>query len=137
MKYTKNNVMKKRNQLSSEQIRKHSKVSLFLFKYLLIAAIALIAAFLGLSVGYVRGILKTTPQITKESVHSKGHTTTIYDKEGKKLSTLPAVIQVRSILLYPKFLRICKMPLSQLKTNDSIHTMELIFTEQYAQPSLI
>ncbi len=88
MKYTKNNVMKKRNQLSSEQIRKHSKISLFLFKYLLIAAIALIAAFLGLSVGYVRGILKTTPQITKESVHSKGHTTTIYDKEGKKLSTL-------------------------------------------------
>ena len=53
MKYTKNNVMKKRNQLSSEQIRKHSKISLFLFKYLLVISIALIAAFLGLSVGGV------------------------------------------------------------------------------------
>ena len=88
MKYTKNNVMKKRNNLSSRQIRRHSKISLFLFKYILIISIALIAAFLGLSIGFVRGVLKTTPQITKESVHSKGHITTIYDKNGTKIKTL-------------------------------------------------
>lgn len=88
MKYTKNNVMKKRNNLSSRQIRRHSKISLFLFKYILIISIALIAAFLGLSIGFVRGVLKTTPQITKESVHSKGHITTIYDNNGTKIKTL-------------------------------------------------
>src|SRR5699024_2463303 len=46
------------------------------------------AAFLGLSIGFVRGVLKTTPQITKESVHSKGHITTIYDNNGTKIKTL-------------------------------------------------
>ena len=70
MKYTKNNVLKKRNELSSEQVRKRSKISLFLYKYILIISTALIVAFLGLSIGFVRGVLKTTPQITKESVHS-------------------------------------------------------------------
>lgn len=88
MKYTKNNVLKKRNELSSEQVRKRSKISLFLYKYILIISTALIVAFLGLSIGFVRGVLKTTPQITKESVHSTGHTTTIYDNKGAKIKTL-------------------------------------------------
>ena len=43
---------------------------------------------LGLGVGFVRGILKTTPQITKDSVHSKGYITTIYDNKGSTIKTL-------------------------------------------------
>ena len=39
-------------------------------------------------VGSVRGILKTTPQITKDSVHSKGYITTIYDNKGSTIKTL-------------------------------------------------
>lgn len=88
MKYTKHNVWKKKETLSSEQIRKHSRISLFLFKYILIISIAVLVAGLGLSVGFVRGVLKTTPQISKESVHSKGYITTIYDNKGKKIKTL-------------------------------------------------
>ena len=88
MKYTKQNIEKQRKRLSSDKIRKKSKVSLFLFKYSFIISITLIVAGLGLGVGFVRGILKTTPQITKNSVHSKGYITTIYDNKGQMIKTL-------------------------------------------------
>lgn len=88
MKYTKQNVQKKRDALFSNSIRRHSKISLFLFKYILIIFTALVVAFLGFGTGFVRGILKTTPPISKESVHSKGYITTIYDNSGKKIKTL-------------------------------------------------
>ena len=48
----------------------------------------MIVTGLGLGVGFVRGILKTTPQITKDSVHSKGYITTIYDNKGSTIKTL-------------------------------------------------
>lgn len=88
MKYTKQNIQKKRQILSSEKIRRNSNISLFLFKYAFIISIALIVTGLGLGVGFVRGILKTTPQITKDSVHSKGYITTIYDNKGSTIKTL-------------------------------------------------
>lgn len=88
MKYTKQNIQKKRNVLSSKKMRKNSKLSLFLFKYAFIISITLIVVGLGLGVGFVRGILKTTPQITKNSVHSKGYITTIYDNKGALIKTL-------------------------------------------------
>lgn len=88
MKYTKQNIQKKRQILSSEKVRRNSKISLFLFKYAFIISIALIVTGLGLGVGFVRGILKTTPQITKDSVHSKGYITTIYDNKGATIKTL-------------------------------------------------
>ena len=88
MKYTKQNIEKKRKVLSSDKVRKNSSISLFLFKYAFIVSIILIVAGLGLSVGFVRGILKTTPQITKNSVHSKGYITTIYDNKGQTIKTL-------------------------------------------------
>ena len=88
MKYTKQNIQKKRQILSSKKIRRNSKISLFLFKYAFIISIALIVTGLGLGVGFVRGILKTTPQITKDSVHSKGYITTIYDNKGSTIKTL-------------------------------------------------
>ena len=61
MKYTKQNIQKKRQILSSEKIRRNSKISLFLFKYAFIISIALIVTGLGLGVGFVRGILKNNP----------------------------------------------------------------------------
>lgn len=88
MKYTKQNIQKKRQILSSEKVRRNSKISLLLFKYAFIISIALIVTGLGLGVGFVRGILKTTPQITKDSVHSKGYITTIYDNKGSTIKTL-------------------------------------------------
>lgn len=88
MKYTKQNIQKKRAELSSNKIRRNSSLSLFLIKYALIISIALIVAGFGLGVGFVRGVLKTTPKITKDSVHSKGYITTIYDNKGKTIKTL-------------------------------------------------
>ena len=88
MKYTKQNIQRKRSELSSDKIRRNSSLSLFLIKYALIISIAFIVAAFGLGVGFVRGILKTTPKITKDSVHSKGYITTIYDNKGNTVKTL-------------------------------------------------
>ena len=124
MKYTKQNIQKKRQILSSEKIRRNSKISLFLFKYAFIISIALIVTGLGLGVGFVRGILKTTPQITKDSVHSKGYITTIYDNKGSTILFLP-------------FQRIFSMLLLRLKMNVITAIMELICMELFEQPSLV
>ena len=119
MKYTKQNIQKKRQILSSEKIRRNSNISLFLFKYAFIISIALIVTGLGLGVGFVRGILKTTPQITKDSVHSKGYITTIYDNKGSTIK------------------RIFSMLLLRLKMNVITAIMELICMELFEQPSLV
>jgi len=127
MKYTKQNIQKKRQILSSEKIRRNSKISLFLFKYAFIISIALIVTGLGLGVGFVRGILKTTPQITKDSVHSKGYITTIYDNKGSTIKTLSNHDSNR----------IFSMLLLRLKMNVITAIMELICMELFEQPSLV
>ena len=127
MKYTKHNIQKKRQILSSEKIRRNSKISLFLFKYAFIISIALIVTGLGLGVGFVRGILKTTPQITKDSVHSKGYITTIYDNKGSTIKTLSNHDSNR----------IFSMLLLRLKMNVITAIMELICMELFEQPSLV
>ena len=134
MKYTKQNIQKKRQILSSEKIRRNSKISLFLFKYAFIISIALIVTGLGLGVGFVRGILKTTPQITKDSVHSKGYITTIYDQRSKHFQTM---IPTGSTLLFLPFQRIFSMLLLRLKMNVITAIMELICMELFEQPSLV
>lgn len=88
MKYNRNNIEKKRSELFSEKTRRSSKVSLFLFKYVIIISIAVVVAGLGLVTGFVRGVLKSAPAISKESVHSKGYITTIYNNKGKAIKTL-------------------------------------------------
>ena len=135
MKYTKQNIQKKRQILSSEKIRRNSKISLFLFKYAFIISIALIVTGLGLGVGFVRGILKTTPQITKDSVHSKGYITTIYDNKGSK--HFQTMIPTGSTLLFLPFQRIFSMLLLRLKMNVITAIMELICMELFEQPSLV
>ena len=124
MKYTKQNIQKKRQILSSEKIRRNSKISLFLFKYAFIISIALIVTGLGLGVGFVRGILKTTPQlfmITK-------------DQRSKHFQTM---IPTESTLLFLPFQRIFSMLLLRLKMNVITAIMELICMELFEQPSLV
>jgi penicillin-binding protein 1A len=136
MKYTKQNIQKKRQILSSEKIRRNSNISLFLFKYAFIISIALIVTGLGLGVGFVRGILKTTPQITKDSVHSKGYITTIYDNKGSTIKTLSNHDSNRIYTPLP-FQRIFSMLLLRLKMNVITAIMELICMELFEQPSLV
>ncbi len=137
MKYTKQNIQKKRQILSSEKIRRNSKISLFLFKYAFIISIALIVTGLGLGVGFVRGILKTTPQITKDSVHSKGYITTIYDNKGSTIKTLSNHDSNRIYTPLLPFQRIFSMLLLRLKMNVITAIMELICMELFEQPSLV
>ena len=137
MKYTKQNIQKKRQILSSEKIRRNSKISLFLFKYAFIISIALIVTGLGLGVGFVRGILKTTPQITKDSVHSKGYITTIYDNKGSTIKTLSNHDSNRIYTPLSPFQRIFSMLLLRLKMNVITAIMELICMELFEQPSLV
>ena len=137
MKYTKNNVMKKRNNLSSRQIRRHSKISLFLFKYILIISIALIAAFLGLSIGFVRGVLKPHRRLRKNPSIQKGILQPFMTTMAQRLKHFPTMIPIKSIPLCPKCRRTCRMHLLQLKMKDSIHITELTCMALCALPSLV
>lgn len=137
MKYTKQNIQKKRQILSSEKIRRNSKISLFLFKYAFIISIALIVTGLGLGVGFVRGILKTTPQITKDSVHSKGYTQLFMITKDQRSKHFQTMIPTGSTLLFLPFQRIFSMLLLRLKMNVITAIMELICMELFEQPSLV
>ena len=121
MKYTKQNIQKKRQILSSEKIRRNSKISLFLFKYAFIISIALIVTGLGLGVGFVRGILKQPFTITK-------------DQRSKHFQTM---IPIGSTLLFLPFQRIFSMLLLRLKMNVITAIMELICMELFEQHSLV
>ena len=131
MKYTKQNIQKKRQILSSKKVRRNSKISLFLFKYAFIISIALIVAGLGLGVGFVRGILKTTPHIPKDI--SQPFTIT-KDQRSKHFQTM---IPTESTLLFLPFQRIFSMLLLRLKMNVITAIMELICMELFEQPSLV
>ncbi|MBS7008547.1 transglycosylase domain-containing protein [Anaerostipes sp.] len=90
MNFNKQKTERKRNALSSPKVRQSSHLTLFFYKYALVVIIALIVTAAGLSIGFIRGILNNTPNISLDSIHSKGFITMIYDKDGnvtRKLST--------------------------------------------------
>lgn len=90
MNFNKQKTERKRESLSSPKLRRGSHLTLFFYKYALVVIIALIVTAAGLSIGFIRGILNNTPNVSLDSIHSKGYITMIYDNEGnvtRKLST--------------------------------------------------
>lgn len=87
MKYTKQNIQKKRQILSSEKIRRNSKISLFLLN-MLYHLHCLDRYWLGLGLVSVRGILKTTPHELQKIPSFQRDITTIYDNKGSTIKTL-------------------------------------------------
>ena len=90
MNFNKQKTKQKKDILSSPKLRRSSHLTLFFYKYALVVIIALIVTAAGLSIGFIRGILNNIPNVSLDSIHSKGFITMIYDKDGnvtRKLST--------------------------------------------------
>ena len=137
MKYTKQNIEKQRKVLSSDKVRKNSSVSLFLFKYVFIVSIILIVAGLGLGVGFVRGILKTTPQITKIPYIPRAISQRSMIIKVRQSKLYQTMILTEFILLCHPSPKISSMHLLPLRMNGFTAIMVLICTGSFELPSLV
>ena len=88
MNLNKNNIDRKQRNLSSKLPKVRKKFSVILFKYTLVAILALLVIGAGAAFGMVRSILDNAPDIDPSDVQPEGFSTTIYNQDGEKLLSL-------------------------------------------------
>ena len=88
MNLNKNNIDRKQRTLSSKLPKVRKKFSVILFKYTLVAILALLVIGAGAAFGMVRSILDNAPDIDPSDVQPEGFSTTIYNQDGEKLLSL-------------------------------------------------
>ena len=90
MNYSKRNTQKKQKKLVSRHTKNKKKISYILYKTFLFIFIFCILAGAGAGIGMFTAIIDSAPDIDgiKESVQLEGFQTTIYDQEGKEVTTL-------------------------------------------------
>ncbi|MCM1178895.1 MAG: transglycosylase domain-containing protein [Clostridium sp.] len=90
MNYSKRNIQKKQKKLVSKHTKNKKKISYILYKCFLFAFIFCIVSGVGAGIGMFTSIIDKAPDITniKDSVQLEGFQTTIYNQDGKELTTL-------------------------------------------------
>lgn len=90
MNYSKKNTQKKQKKLVSKQTKNKNKLSYILYKTFVFVFLFLIIAGVGAGLGMVTSIIDNAPDIEdiKESVQLEGFQTTIYNQQGKEITTL-------------------------------------------------
>lgn len=90
MNYSRKNTQKKQKKLVSKHTKNKKKISYILYKGCLFVVIFCILAGAGAGIGMFTAIIDNAPDIgeIKESVQLEGFQTTIYNQEGKEITTL-------------------------------------------------
>ena len=90
MNYSKRNIQKKQKTLVSKHTKNKKKVFYILYKCFLFAFLFCIVVGIGAGIGMFNSIIDNAPDITniKDSVQLEGFQTTIYNQDGKELTTL-------------------------------------------------
>jgi len=90
MNYSKRNIQKKQKKLVSKHTKNKKKVSYILYKCFLFAFLFCIVVGVGAGIGMFTSIIDNAPDIKniKDSVQLEGFQTTIYNQDGKELTTL-------------------------------------------------
>lgn len=90
MNYSKKNTQKKQKKLVSKHTKNKNKISYLLYKSIVFIFLFLIIVGIGAGIGMVTSIIDNAPDIAdiKESVQLEGFQTTIYDQQGKEITTL-------------------------------------------------
>lgn len=90
MNYSKRNIQKKQKKLVSKHTKNKKKLSYILYKCFLFAFLFLIVVGAGAGLGMFTSIIDNAPDIEniKDSVQLEGFQTTIYNQDGKELTTL-------------------------------------------------
>lgn len=90
MNYSKRNTRKKQKELVSKHTKNKKKISYILYKGFLFVFLFCILAGAGAGIGMFTAIIDKAPDISdiKESVQLEGFQTTIYNQDGKEITTL-------------------------------------------------
>lgn len=90
MNYSKRNIQKKQKKLVSKHTKNKKKISYLFYKCFLFALLFLIVVGAGAGLGMFTSIIDNAPDIEniKDSVQLEGFQTTIYNQDGKELTTL-------------------------------------------------
>ena len=100
MDFSKKGVEKKQKALVSKLPRNKRKLSVSLFKTLLVIFLAIIVLGIGSGFGMLKGILDDTPEVNAKDLIPKGYQTTLYDQDGKELPT----VSMFTTMIYRKHL---------------------------------
>lgn len=90
MNYSKRNIQKKQKKLVSKRTKNQKKLSYILYKGFIFLFLLCIIIGAGAGIGMFTSIIQNAPDITdiKERVKLEGFQTTIYDQDGKEITTL-------------------------------------------------
>ena len=100
MDFSKKGVEKKQKALVSKLPRNKRKLSVSLFKTLLVIFLAIIVLGIGSGFGMLKGILDDTPEVNAKDLIPKGYQTTLYDQDGKELMVLASFDANREYVYY-------------------------------------
>lgn len=100
MDFSRNGVAKKQKQLVSKLPRNKRKISVSLFKALLVVFLVFVVAGVGAVFGMFKAILEDTPEINAEDLIPTGYKTTLYDQDGNVVTTLSNFDSNREYVYY-------------------------------------
>lgn len=102
MNYGKRGVRKKQEQLNSKGLKIQKMFRVTAVKVLLVAAIAVVLAGLGVGFGAFEGIISSAPDISALDVVPTGYATIVYDSEGHEMAKLVSENANRSYVAMDK-----------------------------------
>ncbi len=90
MNYSKHNTKKKQKKLVSKHTKNKKKISYWIYKSFIFMFLFCILAGIGAGIGMISAIISTAPDIAEieQSVQLEGFQTTIYNQDGKEITTL-------------------------------------------------
>lgn len=100
MDFSKKGVERKQKTLVSKLPRNKRKLSVSLFKLMLVVFLAIIVLGIGAGFGMLKGILDDTPEVNAKDLIPKGYQTTLYDQDGKELAVLASFDANREYVYY-------------------------------------
>ena len=102
MNYSKRNTQKKQKKLVSKGTKNRKKLSYCLYKSILFTFLFFAFIGSGAGIGMFSAMISTAPDITdiKDSIQLEGFQTTIYNHEGKEITTLSTANSNRIYVKY-------------------------------------
>lgn len=100
MDFSRKGVAKTQAELVSKGPRNKRKLSISIFKSILVIMLAFVVLLAGTGFGALKGILDDTPNINTNSLIPTGYKTTLYTQDGKEVTTLANFDSNREYVYY-------------------------------------
>jgi len=90
MNYGKDGASKRDRQLDAAVPKLTNKITLFIWRILLVAVLALGVTGITAGVGVLKGVIASAPEVTLDDATPTGYLSTVYDAQGNQIATLVA-----------------------------------------------